>query len=338
MKRALPPFSAVRAFEAAARHLSFKSAAEELNVSQSAISHQIKALEEFLQQPLFRRCANAVTLTDTGNRYYHDVSLVLDQLDETTRNNRKQASRRSLHVRSTPAFAARWLLRNVNDFNTTHPEIELKVTTSIETTDFRADDVDLLVQYGQQGADGLSVEAFMTTSRIPVCSPELISKGPPIVQPGDLLQHTLLRDMVGDEWADWFKTAGVECRGRISGPIFEHCDLSLRAAEQGQGIALAYEALIERELANGTLVRLCNAKTRPNVVYSLACPQAWLDRTNISAFRSWLFKKTRRQICPQVPAAAANNNHNYLPAYPYRDGPPRGADIHSQFSKSDTIA
>ena len=200
MKRTLPPLSAIRSFEAAARHLSFKDAAEELNVTQSAVSHQVRGLEEFLGRSLFFRAAAGVTLTTAGEDYFGDLSSILDQLDASTRRNRARELSGPLHVRATPAFAARWLIGRIKAFNGDFPDIELQVTTSIETTDFRKDDVDILLQYGEQSAQGLRVEPFLSSSRIPVCTPKMLAGAPSIDDPEDLLRHTLLRDMVGGSY------------------------------------------------------------------------------------------------------------------------------------------
>ncbi len=317
MKRTLPPLSAIRSFEAAARHLSFKDAAEELNVTQSAISHQVKGLEEFLGRSLFFRAATGVTLTLAGEDYFGDLSSILDQLDASTRRNQERDLSGPLHVRATPAFAARWLIGRIKAFNGDFPDIELQVTTSIETTDFRKDDVDILLQYGEQSAQGLRVEPFLSSSRIPVCTPKMLAGAPSIDDPEDLLRHTLLRDMVGDEWEDWFACAAVDLTEPLQGPRFEHCDLSLRAAEQGQGVALAYEALITGELADGTLLKLFDIKTSRKVIYSVTCPDCWIDRPKISAFRTWLFKESGQLECPAKTRAKADDNEGYLPAYPY---------------------
>ena len=177
MKRTLPPFPAVRAFESAARHLSFKDAAEELHVTQSAISHQVKGLEDFLGSALFRRAPSGVTLTPAGEDYFDDVSSILDQLDAVTRRNKDCDIGGPLRVRATPAFAARWLVQRINAFHSQFPDIDLYVTTTIETTDFRTDDVDVLLQYGQQHASGLRVEPFLASARIAVCSPMLLDNG-----------------------------------------------------------------------------------------------------------------------------------------------------------------
>ena len=317
MKRSLPPFSAVRAFEAAARHLSFKNAAEELHVTQSAVSHQIKSLEEFLATTLFYRAANGVTLTPAGEEYFGDVSAILDQLEASTERSRVCELKGPLRLRSTPAFAARWLIKRINRFNARYPDVELHVTTSIEPTDFLTEDVDVLLQYGRRPASGLRVDPFLSSGRVPVCSPSFLDAGPPVHEPEDLLDHTLLRDVVGDQWTEWLSAAGVAKADGLSGPRFEHCDLTLRAAEQGQGIALAYEALISEELANGSLVKLFDVKTSPKIIYSVTCPECWIGRPKISAFRKWLFEEAGDTQCRGLPKAGRAENDGYVPAHPY---------------------
>ncbi len=132
-----------------------------------------------------------------------------------------------------------------------------------------------------------------------------------------MLQYTLLRDNVGDEWQDWFQSAGIDVHDSLHGPIFEHCDLSLRAAELGQGIALAYEALVADEIAAGTLVRLCTARTSPKVIYSITCPESWMRRRNISAFRRWLFSEMSELTCAAISTAATVDETGYVAAHPY---------------------
>ncbi|MCP4329727.1 MAG: transcriptional regulator GcvA [Alphaproteobacteria bacterium] len=315
MKRTLPPFTAVRAFESAARYSSFKDAAEELNVTQSAISHQVKALEEFLGSALFHRGNKGVGLTPTGRAYFDDVTSILDQLDASTRRRRDCETDGPLNVRSTPAFAARWLVPKLNRFNSAYPDIELCITTTIATTDFRKDDVDVLLQYGQASASGLRVDSFLSSSRVPVCSPKMLEGAPPIQDPDDILRHTLLRDVVGDGWDDWFERAGVHCAKPPQGPHFEHCDLSLRAAEQGQGIALAYKALVADEIAQGVLVKLFEFETEPKVIYSVTCPKSWINRPKIAAFRNWLFEEAGEIDAPA--STTPSESSDYIPALPY---------------------
>lgn len=289
MRRRLPPFAAVRAFESAARHASFKDAAGELHVTQSAISHQIRALEDFLGVVLFRRGPNRVELTQTGETYFRDVTSILDRLNESTGRITTTETDGPLRIRSTPAFAARWLLPRLAQFNAAYPDIELHIVTTIEPTDFAQDEVDLLIQYGQAPAPGLRTESFLSSSRFPVCAPGIVDVDRPIRTPEDLVRYTLLRDVVGDAWEEWFECAGSVLPDCITGPRLEHCDLTLRAAEQGQGVALGYGALIETELAGGALIKPFDIETPSKVIYSLTCPEAWSNRPTIAAFRNWIF-------------------------------------------------
>ena len=294
MARNLPPFSAVRAFEAAARHQSFKAAAGELCVTQSAISHQVKGLEEFLGAALFHRKANGVVLTRSGADYLDDLSFILDSLDASTARIRGVDSAGPLSVRATPAFTARWLLPRMVSFNGAYPEIELHVTTTIVPMHFPNDGVDILIQYGQEPEAGLRVEPFLTSARYPVCSPKMLAKGVAIEKPEDLARVTLLRDLVGDDWDTWFTCANSKMPKKISGPRFAHCELSMRAAEEGLGVALAYGALINNEIADGKLIKLFDLETPPKVIYSLTCPESWTNRPRIAAFRNWVFAEVAK--------------------------------------------
>jgi LysR family glycine cleavage system transcriptional activator len=289
MRRKLPPFAAVRAFEAAARHQSFKDAAEELHVTQSAVSHQVKGLEEFLGATLFHRNGQGVELTAIGSDYFGDVGAILDRLDAATERMRGVDSAGPLSVRATPAFASRWLLPRLGRFDRAYPEIELRLATTTDPLHFPKDGVDVLIQYGREPAPGLRVDPFLTSTRFPVCSPEVLERGPALRKPEDLARMTLLRDLVGDGWAAWFERAGAEMPRAVKGPRFAHCDLTMRAAEAGQGVALAYGALIADEIAEHKLVKLFDLETPPKVIYSLTCPEAWTNRPRIAAFRNWVF-------------------------------------------------
>jgi LysR family glycine cleavage system transcriptional activator len=293
MKRKLPPFAAVRAFEAAARHRSFKAAAEELSVTQSSISHQVKGLETFLGASLFHRRASGIELTRRGAEYFGDVTGILDRLDESTARFTGVEPGGPLAVRATPAFASRWMLPRLERFNAAYPEIELEVTTTTNPMTFPGEGVDVLIQYGQAPMEGLRVDPFLQSSRFPVCSPKLLEQAERPRAPADLLRFTLLRDVVGDEWENWFAAARAVAPGRIRGPRFAHCELTHRAAEEGQGVVLAYGALIDRELADGSLVKLFDVETPPKVIYSLTCPEGWVNRPRVAAFRNWVFEEVR---------------------------------------------
>lgn len=288
MNRNLPPFSSIRAFEAAARHLSFKDAAEELHVSDSAISHQIRNLEDFLHAPLFMRKPHGVALTRRGEEYLSQLTIVLDRLDASTEQARGSGLSGPLKVQTTPAFAARWLVPRIRAFNQRYPDIELHITTSLAPPNFSCGDIDVVVQYGVQPVSGLTVEPFLHSARSPVASPELLRQGMPLREPADLRHYTLLRDMVTDDWPTWFERASATPVNLPNGPRFEHCNLTLGAAEQGQGVALGFLALAETALAAGTLVRLFDAQTLPKVIYSIVFPTEWKTYGKVAAFRDWL--------------------------------------------------
>ena len=289
MVRNLPPFPAVRAFEAAARHQSFKAAAEELCVTQSAISHQVKGLEAFLGASLFHRKTQGVELTRCGADYFGDLNMILDHLNASTERIRGVDTAGPLSVRATPGFTTRWLLPRMDSFNSAHPEIELEVTTTADPMYSPSDGVDILIQYGQEPMAGFRVDSFLTSARFPVCSTKMLTTGVAIEKPEDLARVTLLRDLVGDDWETWFLCANSKLPKKISGPRFSHCDLTMTAAEEGQGVALAYGALINDEIANGTLIKLFDLETPPKVVYSLTCSESRTNLPRIAAFRNWVF-------------------------------------------------
>lgn len=290
MRRDLPPFTAIRSFEAAARHLSFKRAAEELNVTQSAISHQVKSLEDFLGVQLFRRGTRTVALTSEGADYLDELSGVLDRMAAATDRMRDKGASGPLFVRSTPAFAARWLVPRLTAFHDAHPQIELHISTSLEPADFANEEVDVDIRFGEDQSPGLRVDPFLSSARFPVASPKLLDGRPKLRSPDDLRSFTLLHDEVGDGWEQWLDCAGVRRFDPRPGPRFSHCDLVLRAATEGQGIALAYGVLAEPDLATGQLVRLFDISLPSKVVYSVVSAQAWSDRPKIAAFRSWLLR------------------------------------------------
>lgn len=304
MRARLPPFSSVCAFEAAARHLSFKAAAEELHVSQSAISHQIRNLELFLHAPLFVRHPHGVELSLLGKNYLAELTPLLDRFSACTEEALGVGLAGSLRVRTTPAFAARWLVPRIATFNLEHPDIELHITTSLEPPDITQQDVDVIVQFGVEPTNGMSVQPFLQSARSPVASPDLLRHGRPLREPADLMHYTLLHDMVGDDWPKWFDLASTTPVVLPRGPRFEHCNLTLGAAEEGQGIALAFLELAESSLAKGLLVRLFDTQVLPRTIYSIVVPTKWEHHGKVAAFRNWLMDQSisRTTVLPPVVA------------------------------------
>jgi LysR family glycine cleavage system transcriptional activator len=286
MPRRLPPFNAIRAFEATARHLSMTAAADELCVTPSAISHQIRALEAFLDTALFEREGNRLRLTLTGAAYKGKLTGLLDQLDETTREIARPA-RRELRVLTTPGFAARWLVPRLDRLAFGH-EIRLRISEGAPSTDFATNEADVVVHWGDAPVPGVVVEPMMASARYPVASPDFVARAG-IVRPADLLGVTLMHDEVGDGWAEWAEAAGVGPLDGFRGPRFPNCEIATTAAERGQGVALGYEAMVRETVACGRLVRLFDTVTLPRIIYSVAYPEARAGVPRIAAFRDWLF-------------------------------------------------
>ena len=284
MGRKLPPFSAVRAFEAAARHLSFKQAADELCLTPSAVSHQIKALERFLDTRLFERSGNRLALTLTGDAYAGKLTWLLDSFLAETEAVRGNS--RLLRVLSTPGFAARWLVPRLSRLEFAR-DIRLRVSNGAPSLDFATNDADVVIQWADRPTPGLLVEPLMVSARYPVISPALKAREK-VKRPEDLLRLTLFYDETDDAWAQWFDAAGLEGAELPPGPTTPNCELSTTMAEQGQGVSLAYDAVVRGTLASGRLERLFEAVTLPMAIYSVTCQVARAEDPRIAAFRRWL--------------------------------------------------
>lgn len=288
----LPNLKALRAFEAAGRHLSFTRAAAELNVTQAAISHQIKALEDELGLRLFRREARGLLLTDSGQLYLPEVSAVFARLVQATERLRQREETGILTVSVLPSFAARWLVPRLRRFRAQHPEIDLRVAATDKLIDFSRDGVDLAIRYGYGDYRGLFWEHLLAEEIFPVCSPALLQEGsdgrPALRQPEDLRHHTLLHDDLRTDWAMWLKAAGVRGIDPHRGPGFTDSSMLLQAAVDGQGVALGRSALAGDDLAAGRLVRPFAFSLPAGLAYYIACPEHAVEAPKIRAFRSWL--------------------------------------------------
>lgn len=291
MGRQLPPFAAVRAFEAAARHKSFKIAAEELCLSPSAISHQIRALENYLDTALFERSGNRMELTLTGRAYAGKLTGLLNGLEDSTRAIR-QSGHRPLRVLSTPGLAARWLVPRLDrlDFG---DRIRLRVSTGAPSTDFATNDSDVVLQWSTDPTPGVVTEPLMQSNRYPVISPQL-RDAEGVERPEDLLRLRLMYDETDDAWGDWFAAAGLPSPDLPSGPVFPNCELATTAAERGQGVSLAYDSVVRGTLASGRLIRLFETVTLPMIIYSVAYSEDRAGDPMIRAFRDWLFDQVAR--------------------------------------------
>ena len=289
MPARLPPLKTMPVFESAARHLSFTRAAEEMHVTQAAISHQIKALEEWLGVSLFRRFNRKLALTEAGTAYLPPVREALETLAAATESLSRGEAEGILTVSVLPSFTVDWLMPRLRRFQQDHPEIEVRIAANDGLADFTSDGVDLAIRYGRGVYPGLHSEWLLSESLFPVCSPRLMQNDQlPLREPGDLKHHALLQDYTQDDWRKWLMAAGVADVDPTGGLSFSHMNLVLQAAENGQGVAMARGTLAAAALAEGRLVRPFDFVLPVDFAYYVVCPEAEADRPKIKSFSQWL--------------------------------------------------
>tara|TARA_R110002110_G_scaffold205066_7_gene417138 strand:- start:279341 stop:280276 length:936 start_codon:yes stop_codon:yes gene_type:complete len=289
-RRKLPPLNALRAFEVAARHQSFKDAAEELAVSQSAVSHQVKALEEYLCTTLFTRKTRAVELTRKGKLLYPILRNAFDSIWEGTQMLMEETSVSvlTLHVYST--FTMRWLLPRLPRFQEAHPNVQLRLHTSQADVNFAREDIDAAIMVGQPTDSKLHYDHLFDCELFPVCSPDYIKKNGPIKTPQDLAAHPILQvyPSAGD-WHVWLEGNEITGVSPDSGLQLESYDVALSSAMQGIGIALGQQPYVDDELDNGDLIELFPERRLRNTNrWYLACRTEKRHAPKLEALRAWL--------------------------------------------------
>ncbi len=305
MARKIPPLNPLRTFEAAARHLSFTRAAEELFVTAAAVSHQIKALEESLGVMLFVRQPKSLYLTEAGRAYLPGVQLAFKQLAEATHQLHLRGHPSTLKVNVPPTFAVKWLIPRMERFMKAHPEIDLKVSTLTQPVDFTREQFDLAIRYGRGVYEGMRSERCLSVEVFPVCSPALLAGEHPIVLPQDLKFHTLLHDdsrytdVSNPDWSSWLNLAGVEGIDPTRGPSFWPSHLVINAAIDGLGVALAKKSWVEDDLAQGRLVRPFALSLPVEFAYYVVYPEERAENMQIMTFVEWI-----REEVAAGPAAA----------------------------------
>lgn len=289
--RRLPPFGALRAFEAAARHLSFTRAAQELCVTQAAISHQVRQLEDWLGEPMFTRRGHSLTLTRKGASYLAALSQAFDRIAGATGRVR-EAEEGPLRITVLPSFASRWLLPRLPAFRASHPEVDLRVTSSLEIWEGGAE-FDAGIRSGLGRWAGLKADLLARESLSPVCSPALALGPPLLAEPADLASVPLLHDQPRAGWEQWCRHANVSL-DLSQGPVFNDSALVLQAAVEGQGVALGRLTLAADDLRKGRLVRLFDLVLPNDYSYWLVYPRAAAQRPGLVEFRRWLLEEARR--------------------------------------------
>lgn len=293
MNRRLPPLNALKAFEAAARHLSFTKAADELYVTQAAVSHQIKSLEDFLSMKLFFRKNRSLLLTEQGQSYYLDLKDIFISLQEATERLYVYGTKGAITIAMPPSFAIQWLVPRINKFSLIHPDIDVRIKAVDFDDGFLADDVDVAIYYGRGKWSGLQADKLHTEYLTPVCSPMLLDGTKPLDELDDLRHHMLLHDSSRQSWNTWIKHFNVNGVQVEQGPIFSHTTMVLQAAALGQGIALANSVLARPEIAAGRLLCPFEERLISKSSYYLVCHPSQAELGKISVFRHWLLEQVR---------------------------------------------
>lgn len=290
MARDLPPLNALRMFDAAARHLNFTKASEELFVTQGAVSRQIKLLEENLQQALFERDGSKLHLTAAGEAYRDAVREGLAIIRRGTADIHRRAASPTLTISVLPSFATLWLVPRVSQFQAQHPNLSLQVTSSYDVIDFGLEpETDAAIRLGRGNWPGVYAECLFSTDVFPVCSPSLLKGSSPFNDVGDILEYPLVyATNVYNEWQRWFVAAGLRFPEPPPGTRYSDQQALQQAAIEGQGIALARSLLVESDLQSGRLVKPIDISVRSKLSYYFVCPSAKQDSENVRHLLTWL--------------------------------------------------
>jgi len=281
----LPPLSALRPFEAAARLESFSRAADELHITHGAVSHQVRALEEHLGTPLFARHGKRVALTAAGRAFAERVRASLEELAAAAESLRSRRDDR-LTVSVLPSFASRWLMPRLIRFMDANPAIEVNVNTSTALANFVEDEIDIAIRFGIGPWPPHVCEMFLEDEYFPVASPKF-NKGKLPKKPEDLLGMRMIRED-RDLWVQWFKAAGVSVDGPIAGPNFNDSTFALQAAARGEGISLTRRSIIGEDLERGTLKKLFDIPLPSPTTYWFVSPKETASTEKVKKFREWV--------------------------------------------------
>lgn len=303
MARFVPGTRALRTLEAAARHLNFTRAADELGLTPAAVSHQIKEFEEQLGVSLFARTSRTVRLTEAGAVLFEASTDAIELLNRAVSRAQKLARGQSLlKVTADAHFAAKWLMRRIDSFRAIRPDIELRFDISYEVRDFDRDDVDVGIRFGAGKYPGLATDRLFDNVLIPVCSPSLLRNGPPLKTPRDLFNHRLVhiewsrQGVTWPNWRMWMAAAGIDDFDDSRTLVFGTSSDAVQAAIDGSAVALADFAMVAHDLSEGRLVQPFELGVRmaPEFAYFLIYPQAAADDPRIAAFRAWILDEAAK--------------------------------------------
>lgn len=298
------PLSALRTFEAAARHLSFTKAAKDLYLTQGAVSQQIKQLEERLGFKLFRRHIRKLELTDEGKALSAVVRNALHDIDETIRRLQAEENDGVLTVSVGSAFAMNWLIPRLGQFRDQYPNIDVRIDAIDDAIDLHSQrDIDMMIRFSRGNYPDLHVTELMREPVFVVCSPSLLDPHRPVRKPSDLCQYTLLHNEVSErepdsagDWSNWLQQLGQPIFACIKrGPRFPRCDMVIQAALHGQGIALVWNTMVGNELSTGRLVKPLQGRFETaNSFYAVSTPEV-AQKPKTRKFRKWLIAQARSE-------------------------------------------
>src|SRR5215475_5852602 len=298
MATRLPSLNGLRAFEAAARHMSFTLAASELNVTQTAISHQIRRLEEELGIRLFIRQNRTLSLTPEAREYLPGIRAAFNDLRLATDRLLRKDDGNVLTVSTLASLAAKWLLPRISDFQEKHPGIDVRITTSTALVDFRGGDVDAAIRYGRGQWPGLRADWLMADKMFPVCSPALLAGKKPLKKPEDLADHVLLHSSAAndDDWRLWLTAAGLPTDlSKQPGVTFDLILMSVQAAIDGLGVAMGRTSYVQDDIAKGRLVVPFNISLPVDAGFYLVSPEGAAEPPKLKAFRQWLIASAKNK-------------------------------------------
>ena len=284
MARALP-LNALRAFDAAARHLSLTRAAKELSVTHGAVSRQVLALEDLLGEALFVRMPRGLALTPAGRTLAAGTQEAFARLSASLDAVTRRQGPRAVSITTLSSIAARWLVPRMIRFQRLHPDLDLRVSTSTRLVDLKRENIDLALRYGRGQWPGLHAVRLFEPQEFPVCAPKLV---PQLRRPEDLAKLTLLHDMTTDRWAAWLRVAGVPEQLAHKGPVFEDMNVVLQAAIEGEGVALASLTMVKADLVAQRLVRPFDLELKVDRSFYAVCAPERLADPDVRAVLEWL--------------------------------------------------
>jgi LysR family glycine cleavage system transcriptional activator len=288
MPRRLPPLNSLKCFEASGRLLSFTAAANELNVTQAAISHQIKVIESFLGVSLFNRYPRRLTLTEQGKALLPEVTEAFDRVSQAVAAINHEQYSNVLSVRLAPSFAAKWLSPRLKYFWLQYPEIDLRLYHAHGAVDFEREEIDIAVSYGKGDWPDLAIDKLLSLDFFPVCTPSFLENDKPLTDIDNLRYYALLHDADYECWGDWLDLAGIEDIDANRGTIIDDTNVLIQAAIDGQGIALGSNTFVEDLIESGRLVKPFDISLTNDYAYYVVCPESHLKNPAVRAFKEWL--------------------------------------------------